>query len=129
MIGILVVAIGVAFGANSAYAINPARDLGPRLLLLVSGCYGTSVFTAADYYFWIPIVSPLVGAVVGGGLFYTFIDLSDNPSASADESVPFGDGECIDVAGGKMKNSTRVLEDNSFATQGEDSFEEVVRAV
>src|SRR6266704_1200339 len=55
IIGFLIVAIGASFGLNTGYAINPARDFGPRLFIaLVSG--GGS-FAANNYYFWIPIVA------------------------------------------------------------------------
>ena len=64
IIGLLIVAIGASFGANTGYAINPARDFGPRLwIAIVSG--GAS-FSADNYYFWVPIVAPLLGGVVGG---------------------------------------------------------------
>ena len=67
IIGFLIVAIGASFGLNTGYAINPARDFGPRLwIAIVSG--GAS-FTADNYYFWIPIVGPLTGAVVGAFIF------------------------------------------------------------
>ncbi len=66
IIGLLVVAIGASFGLNTGYAINPARDFGPRLwMAIVSG--GAS-FTS---YTWIPIVAPLLGGVVGA-LIYDF---------------------------------------------------------
>ncbi|HLL80500.1 MAG TPA: MIP family channel protein [Ktedonobacteraceae bacterium] len=69
IIGLLIVAIGASFGLNTGYAINPARDFGPRLwIAIVSG--GASL-SADNYYFWIPIVAPLVGGVVGG-LIYEF---------------------------------------------------------
>ena len=69
IIGFLIVAIGASFGLNTGYAINPARDFGPRLFIaLVSG--GGS-FAANNYYFWIPIVAPLAGGVVGA-LIYDF---------------------------------------------------------
>ncbi len=69
IIGILIVAIGASFGTNTGYAINPARDFGPRLwIAIVSG--GAS-FSQDNYYFWIPIVAPLVGGVVGA-LVYQF---------------------------------------------------------
>src|SRR5579883_2418660 len=69
IIGFLVVAIGASFGLNTGYAINPARDFGPRLwIAIVSG--GASL-SADNYYFWIPIVAPLVGGVVGA-LIYDF---------------------------------------------------------
>ena len=45
LVAVLVVAIGVAFGFNAGYAINPARDLGPRLFTAVAG-WGPGVFTA-----------------------------------------------------------------------------------
>src|SRR6266550_6536391 len=67
IIGFLIVAIGSSFGANTGYAINPARDLGPRLwIAIVSG--GAS-FSADNYYFWIPIVAPLLGGVVGAFIY------------------------------------------------------------
>ena len=67
IIGLLIVAIGASFGLNTGYAINPARDFGPRLwIAIVSG--GAS-FTADNYYFWIPIVAPLLGGVVGAFVF------------------------------------------------------------
>ena len=69
IIGFLIVAIGASFGLNTGYAINPARDFGPRLFIaLVSG--GGS-FAANNYYFWIPIVACLAGGVVGA-LIYDF---------------------------------------------------------
>ncbi len=69
IIGLLIVAIGASFGANSGYAINPARDFGPRLWIgLVSGF---ASFSADNFYFWIPIVAPLLGGAVGA-LIYDF---------------------------------------------------------
>jgi glycerol uptake facilitator protein len=67
IIGLLIVAIGASFGLNTGYAINPARDFGPRLwIALVSG--GASL-SADNYYFWIPIVGPLTGGVVGAFIY------------------------------------------------------------
>lgn len=69
IIGFLIVAIGASFGLNTGYAINPARDFGPRLwIAIVSG--GASL-SADNYYFWIPIVAPLAGGAVGA-LIYDF---------------------------------------------------------
>ena len=72
IVGLIVVAIGISFGANSGYAINPARDLGPRLLALVAG-WGDIAFPG-DYgnvntYFWIPIVGPLLGGAIGAYMY------------------------------------------------------------
>jgi len=67
IIGFLIVAIGASFGANTGYAINPARDFGPRLWIgFVSGF---ASFSADNYYFWIPIVAPLLGGVVGAFIY------------------------------------------------------------
>lgn len=74
MIGMIVVGIGMAFGANAGYAINPARDFGPRLASWMTG-YDTAWVTGdGTPYWWLPIVAPVVGAVVGGGLFKLLID-------------------------------------------------------
>jgi glycerol uptake facilitator-like aquaporin len=64
----LVVAIGVAFGFNAGYAINPARDLGPRLFTAVGG-WGRDVFLAGDGWWWVPVAGPLIGGVVGGAVY------------------------------------------------------------
>lgn len=71
IIGFLVVAIGMAWGANAGYAINPARDFGPRLAEWITG-YSTAWRSANDghpLYFWIPIVGPIIGGLVGGALW------------------------------------------------------------
>jgi glycerol uptake facilitator protein len=72
LIGFIVVAIGISFGANSGYAINPARDFGPRMFAWFAG-YG-KIAMPGDYgnvstYFWIPIIGPLLGAGVGAYLY------------------------------------------------------------
>jgi len=69
IIGLLVVGIGMAWGTNAGYAINPARDLGPRLASFFTG-YGGAFRDQTGYlYFWIPIVGPIVGGIVGAGLY------------------------------------------------------------
>lgn len=75
VIGLLVVAIGLGWGANAGYAINPARDFGPRLASWLTG-YQDAWFSAngPDLYFWVPIVAPLIGGLIGGGLFVFCIE-------------------------------------------------------
>jgi glycerol uptake facilitator len=69
IIGLLVVGIGMAWGTNAGYAINPARDLGPRLASFFTG-YGGAFRDQTGYlYFWIPIVGPIVGGILGAGLY------------------------------------------------------------
>ena len=74
IVGFIVVAIGLSYGANAGYAINPARDFGPRIWAWIAGW--KSIAFPGDYgnvntYFWIPIIGPLVGATVGA-LIYDF---------------------------------------------------------
>jgi MIP family channel proteins len=72
VVGLLVLVIGAAFGFNAGYAINPARDFGPRLFTFVAG-WGSGVFTASNNWWWVPIVAPLVGGVVGAYAYDVFV--------------------------------------------------------
>jgi len=72
IVGLLVVVIGMTFGFNSGYAINPARDLGPRLFTLIGG-WGPQVFVAGNYWFWIPVIAPLLGGIWGGWIYDRFV--------------------------------------------------------
>ena len=67
-LGALVWAIGLSLGGLTGYAINPARDLGPRLASAVLG-WGPAVFRSHGSYFWIPIVAPLAGGLAGTFLY------------------------------------------------------------
>lgn len=79
-IGLAVAAIGMSYGANAGYAINPARDFGPRLFAYLAGwgkvalpgSYRSAGFVFSDY-FWIPIVGPLIGGVLGVVVYDLFI--------------------------------------------------------
>lgn len=69
LIGLLVVAIGMAWGTDAGYAINPARDFGPRLASYFTG-YGSAMRDQyGNIYFWVPIIAPIVGGLVGGALY------------------------------------------------------------
>jgi MIP family channel proteins len=72
IVGLLVVGIGAAFGVNSGYAINPARDLGPRTFTALAG-WGSEVFRAGNHWWWVPVVAPLVGGVLGGWVYDLFV--------------------------------------------------------
>ncbi|MFC4586330.1 MIP/aquaporin family protein [Sphaerisporangium corydalis] len=73
VVGLIVVAIGMAWGTNAGYAINPARDFGPRLASFLTG-YGTAWRDQyGNLYFWVPIVAPVIGAVIGAGLYQTLV--------------------------------------------------------
>jgi glycerol uptake facilitator protein len=83
IIGFLVVAIGFSFGLNTGYAINPARDFGPRVFVSIAGG-GANAFPSE--YWWIPIVAPLLGGAVGAYIYdFTIHKVLEAKSAAAAE--------------------------------------------
>jgi glycerol uptake facilitator protein len=101
IIGFVVAAIGMSFGANAGYAINPARDFGPRLFaffagwgdVALPGSYSAPGFSFG-WYFWIPIVGPLIGGVIGvivydlfiGDVLHARLKLAEEVSGPIEES-------------------------------------------
>lgn len=72
-VGLLVLAIGLSLGGTTGYAINPARDLGPRIMHAVLPIPGGK--RDSDWgYAWIPVVGPIVGAVLAGLLYLALQD-------------------------------------------------------
>ncbi len=68
MIGLVVVAIGMSFGGMHGYAINPARDFGPRLFTVVAG-FRNNGLTDGSRVWWIPVVAPLLGGLTGAAVY------------------------------------------------------------
>lgn len=68
LIGAVVMAIGVSFGGLHGYAINPARDFGPRLFTVVAGFKNNGLTDGAPV-FWVPIVGPLLGGLIGAAVY------------------------------------------------------------
>jgi glycerol uptake facilitator protein len=68
MIGLVVVAIGMSFGGMHGYAINPARDFGPRMFAVVAGFRNNGI-TDGTRVWWIPVVAPLLGGLAGAALY------------------------------------------------------------
>ena len=68
LVGLVVVAIGMAYGGMHGYAINPARDFGPRLFTVVAG-FRNNGLTDGSFIFWVPIVGPLLGGVIGAAVY------------------------------------------------------------
>lgn len=104
LVGAAVLVIGIAMGSNSGYAINPARDIGPRLFTYLAG-WGVEVFTsvaserllslardsreadlppsrlcrAGNSWWWVPIVAPCVGALLGALIYELVIEVHHPP--------------------------------------------------
>ncbi|WP_186431388.1 MIP/aquaporin family protein [Clostridium sp. BSD9I1] len=66
-VGLLILVIGLSLGAPTGYAINPARDLGPRIAHAILPIAGKG---DSDWgYSWIPVIGPVIGALIGAILF------------------------------------------------------------
>lgn len=67
LIGMIVLGIGISFGGMNGYAINPARDFGPRLFALFMGFKNNGFET---WYIWlVPIIGPIIGGILGAKVF------------------------------------------------------------
>jgi glycerol uptake facilitator len=70
IVGLLVLGIGLSLGGPTGYAINPARDLGPRIMHAILPIAGKG---DSDWsYAWVPVVGPLIGAAIAAGAFELF---------------------------------------------------------
>merc|ERR1711990_699706 len=85
LVGFVVFGVGLSFGTNAGFAINPARDFGPRLFEAI--ILGSETFTNGAYYFWIPIVGPHIGAILGA-LVYIFLIEIHHPVSQPKMSIP-----------------------------------------
>lgn len=71
LVGVLIVGIGASLGGPTGYAINPARDLGPRIAHAILPIAGKG---DSDWkYSWIPVVGPIIGGVLGAFIFKIFL--------------------------------------------------------
>ena len=68
LVGVLILGIGLSLGGPTGYALNPARDLAPRLAHAVLPIPGKG---SSDWaYSWIPVIAPIVGGMLGAGLYF-----------------------------------------------------------
>ncbi|KAK5943253.1 glycerol channel [Knufia obscura] len=74
----IIFGIGACFGWETGYAINLARDFGPRLVSYMIG-YGHEVWSAGGYYFWVPMVAPFFGCAFGAWLYDVFLFTGESP--------------------------------------------------
>ncbi|KAM8760355.1 aquaporin-3a [Acanthopagrus schlegelii] len=90
-VGFVVLVIGLSMGFNSGYAVNPARDIGPRIFSAMAG-WGSSVFTYRNGWFLVPIFAPFLGAIIGTMIYQVMVgfhmegEVRDQKSA-AEENV------------------------------------------
>uniref|UniRef100_A0A7E4UY29 Aquaporin n=1 Tax=Panagrellus redivivus TaxID=6233 RepID=A0A7E4UY29_PANRE len=80
VIGTGFVMIGTAFAYNAGYPLNPARDFAPRLFTLLAG-YGGKTFSFNNYgWFWVPIVGPIIGGILGALIYNLFLGVHGHPA-------------------------------------------------
>ncbi|XP_070543104.1 aquaporin-3-like [Ptychodera flava] len=88
LIGLVVFVIGLAFGFNCGYAINPARDFSPRLFTAIAG-WGSEVWTPNGMsWWWVPIVGPFIGGICGAFVYIVFIEAHHPPAQEYDLERP-----------------------------------------
>jgi glycerol uptake facilitator protein len=72
-VGVIVLGIGLSLGGPTGYAINPARDLGPRIAHAILPVPGKG---PSDWgYSWVPVVGPLIGGILGGAMYHWWFGL------------------------------------------------------
>ncbi|KAM9311876.1 aquaporin-9 [Gastrophryne carolinensis] len=74
VIGLLIMILALALGLNCGGAMNPARDLGPRVFTSIAG-WGYDVFTAGNNFWWIPVIGPMIGGALGGYIYILCIEV------------------------------------------------------
>ncbi|KAG8546583.1 hypothetical protein GDO81_018576 [Engystomops pustulosus] len=74
VIGLVVLLVGLSMGFNCGYPINPARDLAPRIFTSFAG-WGLEVFRAGDNWWWVPVLGPMIGGVIGTFLYEILIGI------------------------------------------------------
>ena len=118
-VGVLVMAIGMAFGGTTGYAINPARDFGPRCFTAIM--LGPAVFTDTenpafgnDVYWPIPLFATVLGGLLGSFVYTIMIeihhDYNDDSSSCVDDDDnknTNGDSDCSSI-NGDIKNKNPV---------------------
>ncbi|KAJ7335153.1 hypothetical protein JRQ81_013094 [Phrynocephalus forsythii] len=99
--GLLVMAIGMSMGMNTGYAINPSRDLPPRIFTAIAG-WGPEVFRAGNYWWWVPVVAPTLGSLVGIFIYNILIDFHNRSRPGLDAASKSEECRKQDVEAGAM---------------------------
>jgi glycerol uptake facilitator protein len=87
LVGIVIAVIGASLGPLTGFAMNPARDFGPKTFAFLAG-WGKVAYTGglANPYFWVPILGPIVGAQIGA-IVYDKVISKNLPSVVCDETT------------------------------------------
>ncbi|KAG9489421.1 hypothetical protein GDO78_005410 [Eleutherodactylus coqui] len=88
-IGLLILTLVLALGSNCGGAMNPARDLGPRIFTALAG-WGFEVFTAGHSFWWIPVIGPMFGAAIGAYIYILCIEAHH-------KKEPDALSQCLDI--------------------------------
>lgn len=88
LVGIVIAVIGGSFGPLTGFAMNPARDFGPKLFAYIAG-WGSVAFTGGltNPYFWVPILGPICGAQAGAFIYERMISANIPGDEAVNESV------------------------------------------
>ncbi|KAM3621722.1 uncharacterized protein V6R79_015128 [Siganus canaliculatus] len=100
-VGLLVVLIGISLGSNSGYAINPTRDIAPRVFTAIAG-WGGEVFRSGNGWWWVPLVAPSIGGILGAGIYKVMVEMHHPPLS--EEGQEMADEDTIPLE--KQENSS-----------------------
>ncbi|XP_058633418.1 aquaporin-3a isoform X1 [Onychostoma macrolepis] len=95
-VGFSVLIIGLSMGFNSGYAVNPARDFGPRLFTAMAG-WGGEVFTTRQCWFLVPVFAPFLGSIIGVIVYQLMVgwhvegEVRDKKNKAKEESLKLND--------------------------------------
>lgn len=88
-VGLVVILIGMTFGLNAGYAINPARDFSPRLFTALFG-WGGEVFSAGNGFWWVPLFAPCLGAILAGYVYQSLTKyFTEETQSNEQQNVTF----------------------------------------
>uniref|UniRef100_A0A8C5M7J6 Aquaporin 9 n=1 Tax=Leptobrachium leishanense TaxID=445787 RepID=A0A8C5M7J6_9ANUR len=104
-VGLLIVLLGFSMGLNSGCAMNPARDLGPRIFTALAG-WGIEVFTAGNNWWWIPVVGPMLGAAIGSYIYILCIEAHHETDEDTFQINLEPDNYCSKIAHACMKSNS-----------------------
>jgi hypothetical protein len=117
-VGFTVLGLGICFGYNCGYAVNPARDLAPRLFTALAG-WGPGVFTSYSHWWVVPVLSCHAGGVAGAWLYYMAVELhwagkneEDQGSYPADDKFADDAREAFDTVDDDKYNPLPVKYDS-----------------